>query len=303
MAIDSQDGQAGGGGVGSGPQPGSAIGGSGSGGGNAGGVNNPSLSSTPQIVELTDDSMVKLPGAKDPVRYGDHYRTFQSEFTKRAQEAARAKQELGKLQGQIQDYRRRMQSQQQQGQGQPPSTAARMKELGDSLKSLTYLNGTDAARVVEQLTQQFVASEQALSQRDLALGLMYKKMQQMAQTVNQLHGRHSSTEFEGKINNFVAQGGLPKEATEFAKELYLAYEGDDLDQEFPKILKQRWEQLAGIYKSSEKKRLDEARRQPFVPGKGGNGTPSRPLQNLAKASAKEIADAIWPGAVDGEVET
>src|SRR3990167_4477661 len=140
MEDNSQGGQAGGGNVGSGSQPGGT---SGVGGGNSGGVNNPSLGSAPSIIELSEDSMVKLPGAKDPVRYGDHYRTFQSEFTKRAQEAASLRAEKAKLTQQLQDYQRRLQQgQRQQGQAPKPN---RLQELAGQLKSLTYLNGEQAA--------------------------------------------------------------------------------------------------------------------------------------------------------------
>lgn len=279
-------------------------GGQGSGAGSsASNPNNPNLggSGGNSVIELSEDSMVRLPGAKDPVRYGDHNRGFQSEFTKKAQAAAQAQRQIQQLKAKLTEHERR---QRQGQQAQRPDPKAQTRELAESIKSLSYLSGQDAAKVVEHLTERFNSQETALQQRDIALGLMYKQLKQVSQLVSGLQGRHSATEFEGKIDRFVTSGGLPKEATEFAKELYLAYEGDDLDQEFPAILKRRWEQLSGIYKASEKARVDQARRQPFVPGKGGNGTPSKPLnQNFAKASAKEIAEAFWPGMVDGEVET
>ena len=271
----------------------------GQGSGAGGNVNNPNLGTAPSVVELTEDSMVRLPGAKDPVRYGDHYRGFQSEFTKRAQEVSRLRQEHQKLQQQLQDYQRRMQAG-ERPQQQAPNPSA---ELAQQLKSLTYLKGEDAAKVVEHITAQLGARDAALKQRDLALGLLYKKLQQVGQTVQQLNRVHNNSSFESKISKFVKDAGLPEKATNWAQELYVAYEGDDLDQEFPRILKERWEQLTGLHEEARKAKIEQARRLPFVPGKGGNGSASRPLENLAKASAKDIADAMWPGMVDGEVET
>ena len=285
------------------PTDGSGANSSGASGSSAGGgsqVNNPNLSGAsgaPSIIDLSEDSMVRLPGAKDPVRYGDHNRTFQSEFTKRAQEASKLRAQLQEYQRREQENQRRAQSQQQQQQrAQRPNKLA---ELAQSLKSLTYLNGEQAAGVVEHLTQQFAANEQELQKRDYALGLMYKQMKQMEQTVNGMARKNSSAEFGSKIGKFVKDAGLPDRANRWAQELYLAYEGDDLDVEFPKILRERWEELTGIHEEQRKARVDQARRQPFVPGRGGNGSPSKPLANYSRASAKEIADAIWPGAVDG----
>ena len=310
MAFDnSPSDPAGGNTGGSSSQPGGVQGGGqSSGGGGSLGVNNPNLagsSGAPSIVELSEDSMVKLPGAKDPVRYGDHYRTFQSEFTKRAQEASRLKQEAQQLRQQLQEHQRRLQQgQQQQGQGQqPPSATAKLGELANSLKSLTYLSGQDAARVVEHLTQQFAGQEAALQRRDLAIGLMFKELKKMGGTLNQLHSSHTSTEFESKITKFAKDGGIPDRLLPRVKELYLAYEGEDLDQEFPQILKGWYDDVQGAFRDNERKRVEDARRQPFVPGKGGNGTPSKPLANFARSSAREIADAVWPGMVDGDVET
>src|SRR3990167_4679585 len=259
---------------------------------------------SPSVIDLTEDSMVRLPGAKDPVRYGDHYRGFQSEFTKRAQEASQLRTERVKLQQQVQDYQRRLQQgQQQQGQGQQ-AQQSKLAQLAGQLKSLTYLNGEQAAQVVDHVMQEIQGYAGELQRRDVALALMYRRMQQMGETLNGLQSRHVTGEFDTKIAKFVKDGGLPEKATGWAKKLYLAYEGDDLDQEFPRILKQEWESIGGVFRATEKERVEAARRQPFVPGKGGNGSPSRPLgQDWTKKSAKDISDALWPGLVDGEVET
>ena len=270
-----------------------------------GGGNNPNATSiqsgsgagsAPSVLDLSEDSMVRLPGAKDPVRYGDYYRGFQSEFTKRSQEAANAKREIAKLRQQVEQSQRTPQP-------AKPDPRAKLTEMAEGLKSLTYLNGQQAADVVGQLTAQFADQANALQQRDLALGLMYKRMTEMGNTLNTLHSQHATTSFDSKISQFVKTAGLPDGAKEFAKAIYLAHEGEDLDREFPKILKTFWDQTQNVHKTSEAARLQAARRAPFVPGKGGNGSPSKPLANMARASAREIADAVWPGMVDGESGT
>lgn len=264
--------------------------------------NNPNLAGAKgasSIIELSEDSMVKLPGAKDPVRYGDHYRGFQSEFTKRAQEAANLRREKQQLQQQLQDHQRRLQGQQQQ-QSQTPN---KLQALAGQLKSLTYLNGEQASGVVAQVMEHFGEYDRDLQQRDMALALMYKQLKEMGTTLQTLNGQHTSTQFEGKIAKFVKDAGLPEGATKWAQELYLAYEGNDLDREFPRIMKERWEEIAGLHKAAEKQRVEQARRVPFVPGQGGNGSASKPLSFKPNASSKEIADAFWPTMVNGETET
>lgn len=267
--------------------------------GTGAGPSTPTTSSAPSIVDLTHDTLVRLPGAKDPVKYGDHYRGFQSEFTKKAQAAANAAKQVKQLQDQI-NALKRQNGQAQAGQGPRPNPVG---ELTQQLKSLAYLSGEDGAKVVEHLAGQFKAYDGALQQRDIALALMYKQMKQLSGIVEQLNGRSRTSDFDTKIEGYLQKGGYPPEAKEFAQELYLAYEGDDLDREFPTILKRRWDQLTELHKTNERKRIEAARRQPFVPGKGGNGTPSKGLANMAKSSAKEIADAFWPNMVDGDVET
>ena len=299
MAVENTSGGTGQPGGNPNPQAGA---GSGVGGG-AAGVNNPNLGTAPTVVDISDDTMVRFPGAKDPVRYGDHYKGFQSEFTKRAQEASTLRAEKIKLTQQLADQQRRLQAQQGQQQ-RPEPQQSKLAALAGELKSLTYLNGEQAARVVDHVMQEIQGYAGELNKRDMALTLMYRQMKQMGVTLNQLHSQHTNTEFDSKIARFVKENGLPEKATGWAKKLYLAYEGDDLDQEFPKILKEEWEGIGGVIRASEKERVEAARRQPFVPGKGGNGSPSLPLkQDWARKSAREISDALWPGMVDGEVET
>lgn len=252
----------------------------------------------PQVIELNDDSMVRLPGAKEPVKYGDHSRGFQSEFTKRSQEVARYKAEVQKYQQQLQQLQRQQAAStaNQPGQNKPPN-------LAEQIKSLPYLSGEDASRVVGELTNRFGQYDQELQRRDMALGLIYKQLQEQQAIVKQLHGRTSSSDFNSKISNWVRSAGIPEGAAQWAKELYLAYEGDDLDQEFPRILSERWGQVQNAIKSQRQQEVQAARNRPFLPGKGGQATPGAPLNNFKNKSAREIADSLWPGMVDGEVDS
>lgn len=261
----------------------------------------PGTPATPSVIELSDDSMVRLPGQAQPVKYGDYYRGFQSQFTRKTQEAARAAERLQQLETALQEREQQLsyyQRQQQSAQQAAPGQALREK-----LAQLPYLSGQQAAEVLEHVTGQIGQYESALQERDAALVLLTKRMMQMDQVVNSLRDRTSSADFDGKIRNYVSSIGLPQEAEELAKEIYLAYEGEDLDAEFPQILRSRWEQIENAIRARDRRKVEEARRGPFVPGKGGVGTPSNPLNNLSRASARDIADSLWPGMVEGGPET
>ena len=263
--------------------------------GAAGALNQPAAGAP---ISLSDDTMVVPPGAKDPVRYGDYYRNFQSQFTRKAQEAAEARKQIQAAQRRIQELEAGRNVQQQQAQ---PN---KLQALAQQLQSLTYLNGEQAAGVVNTVLGEMQAQAGELRRRDMALALMYNRMKQMGEVLDQLHGRTSETDFNTKIAGFVKQAGLPQRATEWAKTYYVAHEGADLDREFPRMLKEAWNNLQAIQNEERTQRAQQARQAPFVPGKGGNGTASRPLSNLtSRSSARDIANALWPSMVDGETET
>lgn len=275
---------------------GQATGGQGFGGGQGGGQQ----ASTTHI-DLTDDSLVRFPGAKEPVKYGDYYRKFQSEFTTKAQEAARARQEAQQYQQRLAEYERKEReavARQQRELAQKGQT-----DLVSSLRGLQYLSGEEAARVVEHLTGQLQGYEKRFEESNAATVLLYNQLLNLAKGLNGLQAQSGQAEFSGKIGKFLKDAGLPDEAREFATELYTAYEGPNLDADFPNILKTRWQQLQTLARKAAAAEAAQRRQNPFVPGKGGMGSAAKPLNNLAKSSAKDIADAFWPTMVAGEVET
>lgn len=248
----------------------------------------------PEPIELSDDSYVRVPGVEKPVKFGEHYRGLQSQFTKTAQEAARLRAEHSQAQALLAEREKRIADYERRFNGGQPRQANPYEELTNKLKALPYLKGEEAAEVVQQIVGGFGHVANELQRRDLALGLMYKKIQELEQGVSSYTGQQAEVQFDGKIAGFVQQVGLPKEAADFAKKLYLAYEGDDLDAEFPAILKQEWDSMLNLVEAQRKARIEAARRAPFVPTRGGNGRPSAPLAaRLANASPAQTADALW----------
>lgn len=264
--------------------------------GAGGALNNPGSGGT-SPVQLTEDSMVILPGSKDPVRYGDHYRGFQSEFTKRSQNLTAAQRRVQELENRLRD----VEQGNRQGQGQQNAPDPFL-QLATELNGLQYLNGPQAAAVVGHVMKRFQSMTKELRKRDYALGMMYKRIQAIQQHLGGVVQRNQGADFDAKIAKFTKDAGLPDEGREFVAELYSAYEGDDLDEQFPGILKRRLEQLEGINRKREQRRIEEARGViPGVTTQGGNGSTSRRLSNnFGKKSAAAIADELWDGLSSGQ---
>ena len=237
----------------------------------------------PSYIDIDDDKLIRVKGQEKPVKFGDHVRGFQAQATRASQEAAQLRRQLQQVQvaqKQVEQERQQREYQARQAaQGQEP-------DVLESLKALPYLSGEAAAEVVGSIADQ-------IKQRDMVLLAALQQMKTMQGQLRELYGNHTNSAFDGKIQKWITDGGYPPEAAELAKEVYLAYEGDDLDQEFPQIFKARWEQLNRILNNQREAAVRKAKQVPWVPGKGGATGPTKPTEMPANASARQVADALW----------
>lgn len=259
------------------PGDGGGGGGAADSGGSAGATDTGGTTTTtaPTVYDVSDDTLIRVKGQQNPVKYGESIRSLQSQFTKASQRAAQVQRQYDELKAQIQQ-------QQQQQQRQQPGQA----DPYASLEALSYLDGKQAAELARGLGGQF-------QQRDMVLMAALKQLQNTQALVNQLQQTHAAQSFESKINGWVTQGGLPPEAVEFAKVLYLAHEGDDLDQEFPSILANYWAKFGKTYDAQKAAKVQQARKSPFIPGTGGNTAPSKPLDIKANLGSKQLGAQLW----------
>jgi hypothetical protein len=260
----------------------------------------------PTVTDLTDDHMVRIPGQPNPVKYGEVYKRLQADHTRKTQEAAKLRAELEKQRTEWQTQREREEQnlkaiaaellQRQKGGNQQPGN-----DLLSKLEGLRYLDGPTAAQLYREIQENGIGQVvTAINERDQIIQGMYKQLVGLQRTVQSLQGNYNSQATEGKIKKFVSDLGLPSAAEELAKELYAAYEGDDLDQEFPDILRNRWESIIAAIRAEDKQRVESSRKKPFgVPGKGGAGVAGKAQGLTGKESAKEIADFLFP-MVSGE---
>lgn len=245
----------------------------------AGGGSDTSTADEP--LDIDENRLIRVKGSDKPIKFGEYGRTFQSQFTKASQEAARLKKELETERQTRQRYEQQQQQSQRNGPGQQGGN-----DVYAQLEQLPYLSGKDAVQVVQSITDQ-------IGQRDQVLIATLKQMQQMKTVLDTLNGNYTSQSFDTKISKFVAEGQIPKELTNRVKELYMAYEGDDLDEQFPSILRDWYEDLNKVIDSTRQAKLRAARNGPFIPGRGGNTGPSKPVQLKGNESPKALADMMW----------
>lgn len=255
--------------------------------GNLGG-SDPNLPAEPTVFDVSDDSLIRVNGRQEPVKFGEHFRGFQSQFTKATQEAARLKTQLAERDQRLADIQRQQAAAQQQGQRQ-----SNQPDIIQQLRQMPYLDGEAAAGLADNIAGQ-------IRQRDQILLATLQRMQQMERTLSTLNESHVGASFDGKINRWLQEGGYPPEAADLAKEIYLAYEGNDLDSEFPQIFKQRWEQITRLLDAQRAAKVQANRKPAFVPGRGGVAGPSRPLQLDPAADAKSTADKLWDSLQSGD---
>lgn len=236
---------------------------------------------TPSAIELADDALIQIKGQNKPVKFNEYVRGFQSQFTKASQEAARLKAALQEREDRIKRYEDERNRAGQQQQSQKPGN-----DVYAQLEALPYLSGKDARAVVETI-------QGAITQRDQVLIATLKKLQTMERALNGLNENHATQSFDSKISRWLQDGGYDPGYSDLAKEIYLAYEGDDLDTEFPQIFASRVKQIEDLITARNAAKVSAARKTPFVPGKGGNTGPSSPLKLKPNASPQELADELW----------
>lgn len=254
-------------------------------------------------VDINDDTLVRIPGQDQPVKYGELYKRLQADHTKKSTAVAKAEAALKAQQSQWSTKREQEETylkqlaatllqKQNQGQGGQQGNPYLSK-----LKALQYLSGNDASEMFETLMGQGISPiVQAIQERDQVITGLYKMVQNLQQQFQTYGSTQQQGAFEGRIAGWVKELGLPEEAVPLAKEIYLAYEGDDLDEQFPEILRNRWDSTVALVNKLNQSKVAAARASssPFkLPGKGGSGTPGQPIGLKGNESAKDTAEYLW----------
>lgn len=234
--------------------------------------------SEPQAYDVADDTLIRVKGSDKPVKFGEHVKGFQAQFTKASQRAAQ-------LEKALRERDERLKAMEQARQAQPQQ-AGPQEDVYAALRALPYLKGEDAVQLVQEIGNE-------IRQRDMILVAALKQMQQMKGIVDGLHTNYAQTSHDAKLKAWLGDWGYPPEAFEMAKTVYAAYEGDDLDDEFQNIFNQHWGLAEKLVEARRQQKIAANRKVPFVPGRGGDVKPSKPLEIKQSASSRDVADELF----------
>ena len=248
-------------------------------------------------VDLTDDTLVRWPGEANPIRYADLHKRLQADHTRKTQAAAKLQKSLEaertKFQTESTAERRRLESMAAQlaGRGQPTGHP----EWAKTLAAKEYISGQDMAQMMMAIQNDgFGGVGKALEQRDQAFALLYQRVLKAEAVLNRLSGASSQTEHEGRIRQAIqALDRDPEDYIDTAKAIYAGYEGDDLESEFPEILRNHIERVEKAAEKRRSRNVGNARNRFPIPGRGGNGQPGRNLMLSGKENSKETTDKLW----------
>lgn len=254
----------------------------------------------PTPFDLNDDSLVRIKGQAEPVKYGDLSKRLQADYTRKTQQAQR-------LQAQAAQERKELGAERARLEGLATQLASRrgndtsVDPFMEELSKAEFIDGKTAVKLVQAMQQGgFAPIAAAIQERDKVITALYQHVVQLSNQMKEMGGRFGNQDFDGKINGWLKAGGYPPEAADLAKEIYLAYEGDDLDNEFPQIFETRWNQILSILDNQRKAKVEAARTTIKLPGRGGNGSAAKPIGLKGNESAKEAADMLWEAMHGGE---
>jgi tetratricopeptide (TPR) repeat protein len=250
-------------------------------------------------IRLSDDAEVLIPGSEKPVKYGEWYRGLQQKITSQGQERGKLAKQLEERNAAFQRHEEELQRL-RTALGAPQQPKAPPSQA-DRLQDMAYLDGKTGHEVVKALEGRLGQFEQAIAQRDQALRLLATKLAEQMNVTGQMTAAQKQAATRSRIKEVMKSLEVPDEAEEFALDLYHSYEGEELEEKYPELLKNRWETMQKLIRAMDKERVRTARRAPFVPGKGGEAHPSSKL-DLSRASAKEMSESLWD-MVGGPQET
>lgn len=246
-------------------------------------VANEGATEEPAPLSVEDDTLIthpRLNGGK-PIKYSEAFKGFQSEHTKATQKAAALERTLAERNARLEALERDAQRARQ------PQGNSGVQEQLRQLSEAPYVTGAQLANIL-------VGTANALKQRDEQTSQLLQVIGALKSHVDSLVGQSTNSAFDGRIAGWLKEAGMPADAAEWAKEVYLAYEPTpELDAEFPGILTARWKQLTGLFESGRKAQLANARKTPWVPGKAGNVGPTAPTKMSGRESPKDVADQVW----------
>ena len=236
----------------------------------------------------------------------------QAEFTKKTQaladerkawESQRSQWEQQRTQAtqQLQQYAQQLQ--QQHATTQQQNTQGQQQGLMQQLQQMSYLDGPTAATLVKRIMDEGINPlNKAIQQRDQALAHMYKEYKSLKDNVGTQSSKQAEVELDGRFVQLRDEHGLPDEpwANDWLRDVYFSHEGNDLDKEYPEMVRGRLDSMRKGLRELDRRVAAEAKKSPF-PTKGGEMSPTSG-QTEAYKSPRDRADELWPMMNPGQTE-
>jgi chromosome segregation ATPase len=267
--------------------------------------------------ENTESATTETTSAGGETDTGSWPPEVQAEYTKKTQELAEERKswdaERTQQTQQLQQYAQQLQQQQyarqaaqqqaQQTQQQSQQGQGNTSTMLDQLRQMPYLDGNTAAQLMERMIGEGINPlNQALQQRDQALAKLYKDYKQLRDSVGQSQGKQAAQDLDARLTKVREEQGLPNTdvVNDLMRDVYYSHEGDTLDQDFPDMLRKRWEGIQKVIRDSDRATAKKAKESPF-PSKGGEVSPTSGKTGGYK-SPEERANELWPMLNPGQSE-
>jgi len=237
----------------------------------------------------------------------------QAEYTKKtqalAQERKQWESQRAEQQSQLQQHAQQLQ--QQQYARQAAQEQAQQKQQGqagtqgmlDQLRSMPYLDGQTAAALMERMVNEGINPlNAAIQERDKALSKVYQDYKSLRDQVAQSQGKQAANDLDGRFAKIRDEQGLPDNeiVNELMRDVYFSHEGDDLDREYPDMLRKRWEGIQKAVRDADRATAQKAKTSPF-PSRGGEVSPTSGKTG-GYQTPEERANALWPMLNPGATE-
>jgi len=269
---------------------------------------------------MADDEVVESPEisegvSEEPIASGGESsdseswsKEQQAEFTRKTQAHAEERKawegQRAQQQQQLQQYAQQLQQQAAAGQqAQQQQGATQQQSMLDQLAKMPYLDGPTAAELMRRIMVEGIQPLQhQLQQRDQALAQVYKDYKSLRDVVGKSYGKQAERDLDTRFEEIRTQQGLPDDEVvrEIMRDIYHSHEGDDLDAQFPEMVRKRLEALQKTFRDKDRKAAETAKKSPF-PSKGGESSPISGKTGGYK-TPQDRADELWPMISPGQPE-
>lgn len=261
----------------------------------------------PAAWEPKDDSLIRVDG-KDV-----SWKQYREGYVSRDQHTAWEKNKTAAEQELIKEAQRLERLLTDANRGRGGRTNEPAADPLAEIEAMSVISGADAAKLVRSLQQNgFGPIGQTIQLLQGQNAKLLERLDRMEKGFRPLADERSETQFNGRVTEALGSLGFladmskhenHAELSELAEDIYKSHEpGDDLNKEFPAILKRRVDNLRKYFRALDKAEAEErVRNGRKFPLSGGNGTGTGSPDNVTRPlTPREIARRVF---ASGEART